>query len=103
MDTPEIAFAFDHGQVLAGAVSGLALGVLLRNRSVATLVATGLAGCLLWFILGDPGGPTVLFEAAANRLTELATQGFLTGALLAKAAVSLVQGLSRAGGGRSRR
>lgn len=103
MEISEIAFAFDYGQVLAGAVSGLALGMLLRNRTVATLVALGLAWGLLWFILIDPEGPTALFDAAAQRLTELATQGFLTGALLAKAGVSLVQGLSRPGTSRSRR
>ena len=103
METSEFTFAFDYGQVLAGAISGLALGMLLRNRTVATLIATGLTGGLLWFILVDPDGPTALFDAAAQRLTELATQGFLTGALLAKAGVSLVQGLSRSGTGRSGR
>ena len=103
MQTTDIAFAFDYGQVLAGAVSGLALSLLLRNRTVATLTATALAGALLWFILADPAGPKALYQAGAARLTELATQGFLTGALLGKAAVSIIQGLAHSGAERKRR
>lgn len=90
-------FVFDYGHVLAGAASGLVLSVLLRNPVVATLVATSLAGGLVWTIAMDPSGPTAFFEFVAKRLSLLATQGFLTGALLAKAGVGLVEGLGRAG------
>lgn len=100
VDTPLLSF--DYGHVLAGAASGLVLSVLLRNPVVATLVATSLAGGLVWTIAMDPSGPTAFFEFAAERLSQLATQGFLTGALLAKAAVGLVEGLGRAGRRRRR-
>lgn len=91
-------FTFEHEQVLAGAISGLVLSALLRNRAVATLVATAIAGALVWAIVAEPEGPTALFEAGATRLSQLATHGFLTGMLLAKAGVSIVHSL--AGGGR---
>ena len=95
-------FTFGHEQLLAGAVSGLVLSALLRNRTVATLLATGIAGALVWAIVGDPDGPTALFEAGAERLSELATQGFLTGMLLAKTCVSIVESLAGSGQGRRR-
>ncbi|WP_372921225.1 hypothetical protein [Roseovarius sp.] len=90
-------FMFEHDQLLAGVLSGLALSALLRNRIVATLLATGIAGGLVWGILAAPDGPTALFEAGVARLSKLASEGFLTGALLAKSGVSIVESLARAG------
>lgn len=95
-------FVFDYGHLLAGAVTGLVLSKLLRNPVVATLVATALAGGVVWTVLMAPTGPTAVFEFAAERLSVLATQGFLTGALLAKAGVALLEGLGQAGGRRRR-
>lgn len=95
-------FQFDYGHVIAGAISGLVLSVLLRNPVVASLVATSLAGGLVWTIVMDPSGPTAFYEYVAERLSLLATQGFLTGALLAKTGVGLIQGLGRAGRRRRR-
>lgn len=95
-------FVFDYGHVLAGAVSGLVLSALLRNPVVATPVATALAGGIVWTILMEPSGPTAFYEFVAERLSLLATQGFLTGAFLAKAGVALVEGLVRAGRRRRR-
>ena len=92
-------FTFEHDQLLAGAVSGLVLSALLRNRFVATLLATGIAGSLVWAILAEPDGPTALFETAATRLSHLATHGFLTGMLLAKTCVSIVESMAGTGRG----
>lgn len=92
-------FMFEHDQLLAGALSGLALSALLRNRAVATLLATAIAGGIVWAILVAANGPTALFEAGAARLSELASEGFLTGALLAKTGVSIIESLARPGRG----
>ena len=92
-------FMFEHDQLLAGALSGLALSALLRNRAVATLLATAIAGGLVWAILAAPDGPMAVYEAGAARLSELASEGFLTGALLAKTGVSIVESLARPGRG----
>lgn len=95
-------FIFEHDQLLAGALSGLALSALLRNRAVATLLATAIAGGIVWAILVAADGPTALFEAGAERLSELASEGFLTGALLAKTGVSIIESLARPGRGERR-
>lgn len=103
MEPQTLTLGYDYGPLLAGAASGLLLSVLLRIPAVAVTVAMALAGALCWAILGEPEGPTALFEAAATRMTELAASGFLTGMLVSKAAASVVQGLvNGAKGGRSR-
>ncbi len=97
-----IGIAFDSGAVLAGAVSGLILAVLLRIPAVALPIAIGISAVLAWSILADPAGPTALFEAATERLGQLVSTGFLTGALVAKSLASILQGLGRALGPRRR-
>lgn len=97
------ALAFDYGPVLAGAVSALVLSWLLRVRAVALLVATAIAGVLIWAIVGEEAQPAALFDLAAARLGELVSTGFLTGMLLANGAVSLIRGLVRTASGKDRR
>jgi len=95
--------AFDYGPVLAGAASALVLSWLLRIRAVAVLVATIIASALIWAIAGEEAQPAALFDAAAARLGELVSTGFLTGMLLANGAASLIRGLVRTADGDKRR
>ena len=86
---------FAAGDIALGAFAALTLGLLLRVRVVAVLLAAALAAALAYAAFLSPEGPGAAFELAAARLAEAARSGFLTGFALASTVAALLRSLVR--------
>lgn len=102
--TPPDGFSFDLAAVTAGAFFAIIMASLLRIGHVAVMVAMSIAGGLVWTLIqGDGLGMTDLAKTAISFLESSASTGFLSGAVIGKSLISLLDGLTKAARPKHRR